>query len=408
MKLFSEEGMTPLRYLKSKGIKKAIKVLYQSKIDLLICFLINYFTASKDLNNIIIFESQNDFDCNSGAFYDYLISQNLNSKYKFVWILKNNNTRICKLPANVECFFQNKPSIKKDYYLCIAKYFIYDYYLPNKIRKDQIAFYLTHGAGGLKKIKGFLNMKGVVDYVLLQSESYAPIQVEQYGLSYPGDNLLYLGYPVHDRLNSNNTEEIKKVTKNKYNKTIMWMPTYRKGDWGRNDSNIEAPLGVPLLRNEEEYQKLNLVLHQENILLIIKIHPHQDMTNFRLMNLSNIEVLTPVRVKELGIDNYSLIGASDALISDYSGAAYEYLQLNRPIAYVLNDKDDYKLGFVVEDIHKLMAGKEIYTLEDMLLFIKEVSEGNDNYKEKREKLRDYIYKFHDTHNCERLAEFMGL
>ena len=43
------------------------------------------------------------------------------------------------------------------------------------------------------------------------------------------------------------------------------------------------------------------------------------------------------------------------MISDYSGAAYEYLQLNRPIGYVLDDVNEYISGFVVEDIHQLIV-----------------------------------------------------
>ena len=99
---------------------------------------------------------------------------------------------------------------------------------------------------------------------------------------------------------------------------------------------------------------------------------------------------------------------ADALISDYSGAAYEYLQLNRPLGYVLDDINDYKIGFVVDDIHKLMAGHEIYTIEDLKKFIIDVIDDNDTYKERREKLRDYIYKYHDGNSSERLAKLLEL
>ena len=67
----------------------------------------------------------------------------------------------------------------------------------------------------------------------------------------------------------------------------------------------------------------------------------------------------------------------DALISDYSGAAYDYLQLNRPIGYVLDDMDDYIAGFVVEDIHTLIAGAEIYNFEQLESFITDVVNGKD-------------------------------
>lgn len=102
------------------------------------------------------------------------------------------------------------------------------------------------------------------------------------------------------------------------------------------------------------------------------------------------------------------MACSDALISDYSSAAYEYLQLNRPIAYVLSDEKEYKLGFVVDDIRALIAGDLIYSFIEMKEFIQNIIFENDNAMEKRIKLREDIYKYHDDQNCKRLVDFMGL
>lgn len=96
------------------------------------------------------------------------------------------------------------------------------------------------------------------------------------------------------------------------------------------------------------------------------------------------------------------------MLSDYSGIAYEYLQLDKPIAYVLDDMNEYKLGFVTEDIDSLLAGEKIFSFEDFLGFIDDVVNEDDKYKVKREQIRDYIYKYHDGKSCERIAKFMGL
>lgn len=96
------------------------------------------------------------------------------------------------------------------------------------------------------------------------------------------------------------------------------------------------------------------------------------------------------------------------MISDYSGAAYEYLQLDRPIGYVLDDVNDYIAGFVVEDIHTLIAGAEIYNFEQLESFIVNVVSENDSFKERREKIRNYIYEYHDANSSKRLVELLGL
>ena len=128
----------------------------------------------------------------------------------------------------------------------------------------------------------------------------------------------------------------------------------------------------------------------------------------KITDQSNIRVLTGIRVKELHIDNYRLLSCTDAMISDYSSAASEYLQLNRPIAYSTDDMEVYKLGFIVDDIHSLMAGPEIKNLCDMMEFIKDVVDEKDDYEEKRLNLRKYFFKYHDNHCCERLAKLMGI
>ena len=102
------------------------------------------------------------------------------------------------------------------------------------------------------------------------------------------------------------------------------------------------------------------------------------------------------------------MSAVDALISDYSGAAYEFLQVNKPISYVLHDMEEYRLGFVIDDLDELIAGAKIFSINDLKVFIEDVVNDIDGYAEKRMKVRNFIYKYNDTHNCERLAESMQL
>jgi CDP-glycerol glycerophosphotransferase (TagB/SpsB family) len=228
-------------------------------------------------------------------------------------------------------------------------------------------------------------------------------------MEYPSKRIVYLGFPIHDVLNSRNNE-IAKITKEHFDKIIIWMPTFRKkgGEIKRIDSDEEQPLGIPLLSRMEEYHALNAFLKKKNALLILKIHPMQDLSDLKIYDLSNICVLTGNRVKELGVDTYKLMSCSDAMISDYSGAAFDYLQVNKPIAYVLSDKDSYRLGFVLDDISRLLAGPAIYSINDMYAFISDVMEGTDQYQERRKEVKEFIFEYNDTNNCERLAKFLGL
>ncbi|MBQ1843024.1 MAG: CDP-glycerol glycerophosphotransferase family protein, partial [Lachnospiraceae bacterium] len=124
--------------------------------------------------------------------------------------------------------------------------------------------------------------------------------------------------------------------------------------------------------------------------------------------LSNIIVLDGKSVKQYGVDNYRLMKDTDALITDYSSVACDYLHLDRPIGYTLDDEADYRLGFLVNPPEKLMAGEKIYNYDQLIDFISGIVANKDLYKTARHELFDKCFKYHDGKSCERLAEFLHL
>ena len=396
--------------IKNKGIKHIVTVtipwIIYDKLDSPISDMLKKIFINQPIKDIIILESHNDFDSNGGAFYEYLIENGYNQKYKIVWFLRNKRPK--NLPYNVRGYRYNRVSIKRVYYHCIAKYILSEHYAIPSIRSGQVAIFMRHGAGGLKKASKYVSLPGGIQYILGLSETYAPIENLQSCFINDNQKVIYLGFPSHDYLFKNNEHELNKITNSIYDKVFLWMPTFRKNIDNRNDSKKDFPLGIPLFNEYSEYNQMNIVLKKLNCLLIIKIHPMQELSSLKIGDMSNIRVLTGKDVKKLNIDNYKLMSCCDAMISDYSGAAYDFLQLDRPIAYVLSDMHDYKIGFGVEDIHELIGGKEIYALEDLFEFIQNVVDEKDEFKEKREKLRDFLYTYHDKNNSKRLADFLGL
>lgn len=394
-------------YLKENGFKRFFEVIYNYKIEILFEKIILFFTRKVKLKNIIVIESHNDFDSNGGAFYNYLIDNKYNEKYIIVWQLRKKTKE--KLPKNVKYVFLNKPSFKKAYYMCVAKYLLYDCEIRDKNRNDQVLVYCGHGAIGLKSTYGKLLVPKTTDVILGTSEEIAPIQLKSWTLKWPDDRVVFLGYPVHDYLYKKDFSELRKITSKKFDKVFLWMPTFRKGiAYKRNDSTKEQKLGIPLFENLSDYNSLNDILKQKNSLLIIKIHPKQDLNNLGISTLSNIIVLTGDDVKKLNVDNYKLMNCTDGLISDYSSAAFDYLHVDKPIGYVLDDLHEFKTGFIVDDIHEVLAGNEIYNLKDLISYINDVLNDKDIYKNKRKEMRNLIFKHNDGNSCERLAKYLGL
>lgn len=408
MNLFRKLTQRVSRY----GWKRTLTVILQNKLyrplEAVILRVMKKLTRSAPLTDTIVLESHNDFDSNGGAFYAYLIENRYNEHFRIVWLLRHKKPR--KLPTNVRAYGLFRPSLGKAYALCTARYISSDHVIQEKVRPDQFSIYLTHGAVSLKAVKGLFHLPDGLDYYLCPSDFWAPVIAELFQQPYPNERQVILGYPCHDALYQPRTgEELAKITSDTFRKVILWMPTFRfSAEFDRNDSSVEQPLGIPLLEDMESYEQLNRMLARQEAFLIIKIHPMQDMSRVKIKSLSNITVLDAVSVKKYGVDNYRLMRDTDALISDYSSAAYDYLHLNRPIGYMFNDVDSYTLGLNVDDPSELLAGPIIYTKEDLLQFIADVLTGTDTYQKARKDLLDKLFRFHDGNSAARLAEFMGL
>lgn len=401
--------MNILSYLKQKGLRRAFQVIYQYKLPNLLCKIVLPFVKNKPLKETILIESHNDFDCNGGAFYDFLIRNGYNHRYKIVWLLKNRRPKD-RLPKNVQTLHLYRPSLRVAYHTCTAKYLSADNLITQKRRTDQLSLYCDHGAVGLKSVKGVSFIPDNVDYILSPSENYSPILAREYSLSDGVKRLVPLGYPHDDVLFTDAPGDLHKITNKQYNKVFLWMPTFRKGGgYQRNDSAAEQPYGIPLVEAEEDLRKIQAFLEKSNCLLIIKIHPMQDpSTLVRLHGSENIRVLTGQTIKELGVDNYRLLKDADALISDYSSSAYSFLHLNRPLAFVLSDLKDYKLGLSVDNPEDFLVGHRVYTFDDFFGFLEDVCNGQDEYRVRREELAAWIYKHQDGNSCARIVQLMGL
>lgn len=378
--------MRIINYIKKNGLRHTFEVIYRYKIDIIFSKILKPFFKNKPLQDIIVIESHNDFDSNGGAFYDYLIENGYNQKYKIVWLLKHEVPE--KLPLNVESVPLYKPSIKKNIYKWTARWFTSDNDCGKKLRPDQISIYFGHGGFGLKNWRGLVNIPDSIDYILAPSHYLSAIYANQMMLEETDPRLQYIGLPYVDAFYSKKEGDLKKIVKQPYKKTILWMPTFRKGGgYKREDSVAIGKLGIPLIQDVDVYKQLNSILMSFDILMIIKIHPMQDFSNLGIFDMSNIKVLTGVTVKSLGIDNYRLMKDCDAMISDYSSVSYDFLHRNKPIAFDFSDLNSYKLGLNVENPKEFIAGDIIENVRDLFTFIEDVAENRDSYYERRQLLR---------------------
>lgn len=376
--------------------------------------IICLFCGSK---NIIIFESASDFCDNTRALYDYMMEQKLYKKYKMVWFVRDDKT-IEKLSGKYENTYFKKLSYSPNpfsktfwtmmYYFSVASFTFYSHdFIGGEGNKKQKRIYLTHGAAPLKNTKGFYGLAKHNTDILITSEftGYYSSMVLEGAIDY----FRILGLPRCDKLFIKDENVSKVLPNKKFNKKIIWMPTFKHiNNANRNDFKEEVKEDISLLNNKN-IEKINKILKEKNMLLIIKFHPAQDMNYVKEFNKSNIITLTNKDLDEKDINLYSFMGECDALITDFSSVYFDYLLCNKPIAFELTDKEKFEkgIGFTFDRPFDYMPGDKIFGVDDFIKFVKDISDNKDNFKDDRMEFTKLCHKYIDGNSSKRVYEYFG-
>lgn len=289
-----------------------------------------------------------------------------------------------------------------------ARYLIYENTMMEKVRKNQISCYMNHGIP-LKATKGFIQVFEDTDYVLSPSENINSIIAEQFGAR--ADQLVLCGEPRTDVLfRPEKKEQLTELLQlREYSKMVLWTPTFRAHtSASRRDSMKVFPFGLPLMETEEDVKRLREKLEEERVLLVIKPHIHQELSELIVEESRNIRVVKQDVLDGLGANVYDLMKFADAMITDYSSIGFDYLLLNRPIGYSIDDMKEYKIGFSVPDPFEFMPGMHMETMIDLLEFIQNIVDGKDEYEAFREERKKFLFAFPDGENGARLLDILGI
>ena len=356
-------------------------------------------------SDIILMESMNDFDGNVGALYEYM--KKTGTDYRFVWICKSEDSSHEYFDGNDIKLIPTKSVDDLKKYMILratAKWEIWECDAIRKVRKDQVNVFLQHYGMGYKQVAHLYNSPDYVGYVLTTNEFVC--ELEKKSITY-ADNLKFIfgELPRNDVLKYE-WDEISKITDKSFDKIVMWAPTLRESKfYNRVDSDILYPFGISLIYDKADMELLNEKLAELDILLLIKIHPRQKI-NFEELEYTNIIYLDGDSIKK--IHAYKLLSQMDALITDYSSIVFDYMLLDRPCAWVLEDRDHYKIEYLMDNPDEYMPGGKIYRIDDLLKFLTNVSEGIDTYGDQRRKICGRCNYPFDGKGSERLLEVLGL
>ncbi len=375
-------------------LKKAGKILF------LPLTLLNKIIPKK--SHKILFYSNLGFRDNVKALYDYMISEGYNKSFEIVVATDEFEKYQKSAPENVK-FVSLKKGILP--FLC-SKYAFYSFgKYPIMPAKDQKVVNLWHGMP-LKRI-GRLEAgqerekQNYFSHIIATSPFFAEIMKKAFGAR--DEQVILTAQPRCDDMFK---ETEKPDSFSDYSKVIFWLPTFTSSSRLNKNDNVHYdevnPYDVTFL------ERVNEELNKQNMLLVIKPHPMDDADISR-RPYSNLFYVTDNDISKKGYSLYSFMSHFDALITDFSSIYFDFLMLDRPIAFAGLDLEEYRKnrGFVVEDVSALMPGQNIDCEEEFLEFVSALSRGEDNYREQREKCNALV-NCHSGGGCERVLKSIGI
>ncbi len=369
------------------------------------------FQSSWYPNKKILLESVPDMSCQTYPVFQHMLKEHLNDEYKLIWLvndksefkdvhIKNVQFVNYATKSKWECF-------KRLYLIWTSRVILYAKRYIGKISPNQLYVYLMHGACIKSKLKH--------EHENAVNESDACITLSPFLLEYdiveehiPRENFIITGYPRNDFLFLEEDYTKKVFPNTSYDKLILWMPTFRKTSDGRVDSQFDMPLGIPCLYSEEDCIKVNEALEKQNILLVLKPHPGQDVSLIKSIDLSNFVIIYDKDLKEKGVQLYQFVGSTDALITDYSSIYYDYLLTQKKIGITTDDFDAYSedTGFVFENVFDILVGKYMNNSDEFVEFIQYVASDEDDLVEERNRVSRLVHAHHDNKSTERVYNYI--
>lgn len=385
---------------------KAVLLQYLQYIDRFIYLIFKLFFPLD--NHLIIFEgTPGKMNESSLELYKKLRQT---SDYRFVWMAKRPSSFVSDEKTVFVNRFHRSFNIRADYYYARAAFSFYTHNTSNikYKRRGQTVVFFGHGYA-YKGNKGHGSNYHNFDYALSIGEAANITQAAFIGCS--PDKMLPLGLPRNDLLVRSKSDGSASPWNKGFKKVIIWMPTFRESRMKHlSEKHCATETGLPLIAESASLDQFNAFLNKRNICILLKPHPIQTQKSAFKEHRSNIIVVNDEDIAHAGLMLYEMIAQSDALLTDYSSVAADYLLLDKPIGFILSDMDEYKQdrGFVMEDPTTVMPGHHIYSIEDLEGFINDLYNGLDEFKSARQKITQQLHAAFKGNSCELIRNYFHL
>ena len=367
----------------------------------------------KKLN--ITFCSFPDFSSNAKPLYEYMKKRYKNTM-NFAWIVRTDEVYSYLKKKKIDVYKLGSEQYFK-YIKTSDVIFSTHADITGDKPKNSLYIELWHGIG--PKPVGFLSenlsesdynwykhIKRKIDYFIVPSGFWKIIFSSLFNVE--SNRVLNLGYPKFDSYKDKNSfkklEKVLKCDLNKYKKIIFYMPIFRNGC----NRECESTVNTNNVFNVDVYDEKKLIsyLDKNDYLLCIKKHP-SELIDIHGIDTDNIKIITDEMLSLLSISISEILNASDVMITDYSSLGVEYLILDKPVIYLINDVEEYMVnrGIIFNDYNFWMPGRKVSNIKDLLnsidYYFSSDYSFDDIYSEKK---RLWIGNLNDG-GCDRICDF---
>jgi len=375
-----------------------------------LCQLLACFLRFFGRQNLILMEVENGTRENVEAVLKEMLQRKSFSKYKFVLIsmhpeeLRHLENRQVRVETRV-WYGDSRKALRRFAWLKLRAAMIIDENLQiQKKASNTIHVYLSHGSP-VKSIRESYNCTPDTDYMLSQAPFWNPIN--EYELRIPVERMVTLGFPRNDALFSDKSDLLN-LFDQKFNKLVVWYPTFRQHRIHEAVIPQHSSFSIPLIHDEAAARRINELAAQYGILLVVKPHPVQDLSLIRELQLDHLIFIYDDFFVSNGITAHDFLGKTDALITDYSSIIFDYLLTGKPVALTIEDYEQYKeqQGFAIDFKMLKSCSTILDTPEDFAAFFRDLVEGNDPLKEKREEVMRLTNTYLDGNSTKRVVDWM--
>ena len=330
---------------------------------------------------------------NSKDFFEYCNNERPDAGLRYVWIYKDKELgkKLSVRPLETKYAY----SLEGIWLQLRAKVFVTcinsSDFIPFLVTRRNFFVQLWHGSPlkhigvdsrktGLRKAADKLRFFLIDKYDLIISPAPIIDNIFESAFCCSKKNLFRAGYPRNENFNLKESTALE-IRQNfglgGTDRLVAYLPTHRQE--GKGNNPFKAELMKLLLQNEK--------LREKGIYIVVKPHFYEKDSLRDIREESNVLIRY-----DLGLDLYEFLGATDALITDYSSIILDYELLGKEIhiypfdfeEYTSNDRGLYhdfdEIYSAVKNITKSDSIDElILNLDNIKISVPNFSKENTTY-----------------------------